>query len=80
MSSFAVVVDLCRPLSRATTSQADVEGEMRNPGPFIFSPRLYLDDFSMVFLGWLYGLDKVRTLNNLLYGLGKAKDVNFFVL
>ena len=25
------------------------------------SPRLFLDDFAMVFLGWLYGLDKELT-------------------
>ena len=42
-----------------TVFAPDEAEAMRNPGPYIFSPRLYLDDFSMVFLGWLYGLDKV---------------------
>ena len=44
-----------------TTFTADAKhgaSAMPNPGPFIFSPRLYLDSPSMVFLGWLYGLDK----------------------
>lgn len=39
-------------------SEGRAGGEYR--GPYAFMPRLYLDSWIFVMLGWLYGYDKVR--------------------